>query len=415
MTPANVCLVWDADYPWDVRLEKCARSLTEHGHHVAIVARNRARQESRATLPEGEVHRMPPWRALPRALDDRLSFPAFFNPRWARLIRRVAVGHAANIIVCRDLPLAPTAIWVARRLGLPMVLDMAEHYPAMMQALWDSGTKRPWDVVVRNPRAVAAVERWVLPRVDHVLVVVEENRDRLVALGVPAERVTVVSNTPPLSRVRDQAAVSNRGLDAPLALVYLGLLEAPRGVGVVLHGVRHCIDVGIPVTLQVIGAGREGNAFRALVRQLDLERHVEFTGRLPHQEALAAMRRADIGLVPHEPNESWNMTIPNKLFDYMAAGLPVLSSDAIPAARIVRQTGCGLVFDYRNVDSLAAAVARLRDPQTRLRYGTQGLAAARHTYHWECDADRMLGVVATLTDITPRGKKGLTIPLRWRV
>ena len=54
-------------------------------------------------------------------------------------------------------------------------------------------------------------------------------------------------------------------------------------------------------------------------------------------------RTMDVGLVPHHADEAWNTTIPNKLFDYMAAGLPVISSDARPCARILRSTGAGLI------------------------------------------------------------------------
>ena len=93
----------------------------------------------------------------------------------------------------------------------------------MMRGLWETGVHRPTDVLVRNPAATAAVERWVLKRIDHVLVVVEESGERLRALGVPDECVTVVSNTPSLSRLRELSPrVHMQG--KPIELIYLGLL-----------------------------------------------------------------------------------------------------------------------------------------------------------------------------------------------
>ena len=86
-----------------------------------------------------------------------------------------------------------------------------------------------------------------------------------------------------------------------------------------------------------------------------------FRGWVPNAVALEALAKARVGVVPHWKNESWDTTIPNKLFDYMAAGLAVVTSDATPAARVVSSTGCGLVFRDRNPGSLADALRRLQD------------------------------------------------------
>src|ERR1700741_3616036 len=80
-----ICKVWDADYPWDVRVEKVARSLTDAGHEVHLVARNRGRLSRYEQLPEAHVHRLRPL-PIGRRLDSATMFPAFFNPRWAAAI-----------------------------------------------------------------------------------------------------------------------------------------------------------------------------------------------------------------------------------------------------------------------------------------------------------------------------------------
>src|SRR5207237_47666 len=92
-------------------------------------------------------------------------------------------------------------IAVARRLGIPVVLDMAENYPAMLRSRRSTGRVKPWDIVMRNPGLAHLIERWVVERVDAILVVVEESRDRLTALGVPGDRITLIYNTPPLTRL----------------------------------------------------------------------------------------------------------------------------------------------------------------------------------------------------------------------
>ncbi len=385
----RICKVWDGDYPWDVRVEKVARSLTEAGHEVHIVARNRQRRIAHERLVEAQVHRLKPWSLLSNRLDAMATFPAFFNPRWIAAILRTARATRAEIMMVRDLPLAPTAIWVARVLNIPVVLDMAENYPAMMRSLWDAGVHRRTDVLVRNPAIVTAVERWVLARVDHTLVVVEESRDRILALGVRAERVTVVGNTPPISRLEELPARVHTNGDQ-LELIYLGLLEAPRGIGVLVDAMARARATGLRARLTVLGEGRERRNFEERARALGLDdTTVRFLGRIPYGDAVKLLQSADVGVVPHAANESWNTTIPNKLFDYMAGGLAVLTSDAKPAARVVRENAAGLIFRDTDPADCASAIERLADREFRARCGASGRRAVVERFHWELDAARM--------------------------
>jgi glycosyltransferase involved in cell wall biosynthesis len=385
----SICKVWDAEYPWDVRVQKISRSLRDAGHTVHLVARNRSHRPVLEELPEATLHRMPPWTWAPRAVDAASMFPAFFNPRWISLIRRVVATARCDILLCRDLPLAISCIAVGRAHRIPVVLDMAENYPAMIRAMWSARRARPLDVVTRNPLAVKLVERWVLRRVDGILVVVEESAQRLVARGVPSESIALVGNTPPLARLGAEPAQHGDG-GRPLDLVYLGLLEAPRGVGTLLDAVAHLAARRIPVRLTVIGDGRDAPLFHEQAGRLGLrEPVVTFRGRLPNELALQELRKANVGIIPHWKNESWDTTIPNKLFDYMAAGLAVITSDTVPAARIVTTTQSGLCFADRNPVDLAAKIEQLRAAEPRRHMAERGRYAVRTAYHWERDADRM--------------------------
>jgi glycosyltransferase involved in cell wall biosynthesis len=389
-----VCHVWDAEYPWDVRVEKISQVLTEAGHAVHIVARNRSADSVTERLPEGMVHRLAPWRWTPRWLNAVSMFPAFFNPRWIRAIARTARGVRADVILCRDLPLAIPAILAGRNLGIPVILDMAENYPAMLQSQRDAGPRRLTDVLVRNPALARLVERWVLPRVDGVLVVVEESRARLIAEGLAPERVTVVSNTPPLGRLVESRVVQEPRERAPLRIVYLGLMEGVRGVRVLLDAAALLARQGILFQLTLYGDGKDLLRLRAQARALGLtESQADFRGRVSNAHALAALSAMDVGVIPHVADESWHTTVPNKLFDYMAAGLAVVTSDARPAARIVRETGAGFVYQHSDASELARALAALADREVRLACASRGQAAVRETYHWEQDSERLFGML----------------------
>lgn len=384
----RIAYVWDADYPWDVRTEKICRTLVDAGYDVDIIARNRQWRATDEVLAEGTVRRMPPWRVLGRSMDGALSFPAFANPRWLWLLHRQFRERRPDAVIVRDLPLGPAALWMARAEGIPVLLDMAENYPAMIRDVWDSGRAGRMDWLLRNPRAVEWVEQYLLPRVDHVITVVEESAERVVAMGVPARQVSVVSNTPPRARVAPARAPRKPG---PLRLTYLGLMEVPRGIREVLESAAALQQEGRVFELLLIGDGRDRTQFESYASSLGLAAPtVRFTGALPNAEALRLVGESDVGLVPHHAVESWNTTIPNKLFDYMAAGLVVVSSDAIPADRIVRSTGAGVVFKSRDSADLTVQLRSLFDESVRARMADAGMEAVRHRYNWEYDTAVLL-------------------------
>ncbi len=391
MPDLSIVYVWDSEYPWDIRTEKSCLALSDAGHRVHIVARNRRRQPLVERLPEGTVHRMRPWKWAGRA-DAALSFPAFLNPRWRSLIARVSREVRADVILVRDLPLCPVAISVGRRLRVPVILDMAEHYPAMMRALRETGRHQALDWLVRNPTIVEAVERNCIARVDHILVVAEEMAARLASMGVDQSRMTLVRNTPMLVSTA-VAPTQPRRDGKPILLVYLGLLEVVRGIHEVIDAVALLRDSTARCTLLLIGSGRDEQLFRSRAAARGLAaKDVQFAGYVTYARAMEMVAAADIGVLPLHRNEHMDTTVPNKLFDYMNAGLPVVTSDTIPSARIVRAEGAGVVFQAQSAESLADAIRALGDSDVRASVGARGRKAVERCYNWTYDASSLVHV-----------------------
>src|SRR6185503_3870989 len=124
--------------------------------------------------------------------------------------------------------------------------------------------------------------------------------------------------------------------------------------------------------LRIIGSGRDEAQFREQARQADVTDSVEFLGWLDYGKALNELAHCDVGLVPHHATASWQTTIPNKLFDYMSLGKPVIVSNARPTERIVTEERCGLVFADQDARSLAEAIVAMGDPSLREACGRQG-------------------------------------------
>ena len=237
--------------------------------------------------------------------------------------------------------------------------------------IFEAHRQRPLDYALRNPAAVAVVERYCLTRAARVWVVIDEMAERLVRLGVPADRIDLVSNTPPRKRAEADSPVRTRKPGEPLTLVYLGLLEISRGLGESLDAVALLRADGCAVRCTIVGNGRDAEIFRRQAHALHFgDESVRFLGYVDRETALAtAVREADIGVLPNHMNEAWNTTIPNKLFDYMAEALPVLSSSVAPFARIAREDAGGRGVRGRQCAfaGRCSSAAGRRGPSRRMR------------------------------------------------
>ncbi len=272
-------------------------------------------------------------------------------------------------------------------------MDMAEAYPDMIRNVWLFGPRKVRNLVIRNPFFADLVERWTVRHLDKILVVVEESADRLQRMGVPASRIALVSNTPVPGRFEEPRPDSAVG---SLSLLYIGLLGRSRGMEIALRGLAEYIRRGKQATLTIGGTGVAEASLKRLTRRLGLTEHVQFLGWVPPEAHPGLLAGASVGLVPHRRCPHWDVTIPNKLFDYMAAGLPVLVSDPPPIKRVVEETGSGLVYQDDDPNGFATVLEAMEDPGTRLEMAARGRAAVQERYNWEVDSRALLAAVAEL-------------------
>ena len=389
----KIGIIWKNDFPWDVRVEKIARSLLAIGHDVYILSANTQRRARYETLDGMGIRRLP---ATPsRWLNAVISIPFYLNPFWFLFASQVVRRERIDLIIVRDLPLILVGLWLKRSFRVPLILDMAENYPAMYREALDIGGWRACVyLIAKNPKIMEFVERQTLGSVDHILVVVEESAERLMRLGIPGGRLSVVSNTPRLEDL-DRPAILEHRPHSWLQLIYTGLVQEARGLEVVVRALLLLRERGLDVRFRIVGGGNYLSRLVEMVREKGLQDAVEFTGWVAHQEVASHVNDADVGVIPHPKNDHTDTTIPNKLFDYMACGRPVVVSSAAPLERIVTQERCGLVFTAGSPENLADVLARISaDGAAREEMGRNGAKAVRRRFHWERDAGALRDAVA---------------------
>jgi len=385
--------VWDSDYPWDIRVSKICQTLISNGVEMHLVCRNKFRRPNEEIYGGIYLHRIPSIPVYYGKLNDILGFPLFFSPLWLNRIYTMAKLHSVNFIIVRDLPMALAAVAVGKARKIPVILDMAECYPELIRLIWRFEPIKIANYIVRNPFIADIVEQIVINTIDHIWVMIEESRVRLLRKGVHESKISIVSNTPVYKRFVNATPSfpgTMRKHEGDLVLLYVGFVNFSRGLDTVIESLSILVQKKKNVVLIIIGTGTAEQNLKDKAKALHVENNVEFEGWIDNDTIPEYILSSDICLVPHHKCSHWGHTIPNKLFDYMAAGKPVLVSDVAPMERIVTENDCGLVFRSGSAESLAKNLVGLTDRELRDKLGQNGKRAVYSEYNWDKDSLSML-------------------------
>lgn len=390
----NICFVYQSNYPWDIRVQKIARSLTNAGHNLTIVSSNELGKERQESTDEAEVIRLPSLLKGPHVINEILNFPLFFNPLWINTIKDTVVKKHVDLIIVRDLPLALTACKVGEKFNIPVIMDMAECYPELLRSIWQFGAGSFIKYFTHNPKLGDIVERRAIRKLDHIIAMIEESKIRLEKMGCDKDKVSIVSNTPPISKFVATNITDHQSNDETIRICYAGWINKGRGVDKAIEGVSEFVKTNDKnIHLDVFGDGDAMDLCKELIRDGKLEDVVKLHGWVDQEVVVEHTQLSHIGLVSHRVCSHWNNTIPNKLFDYMASGLPILTSNAIPAKRIVNEEQCGAVYVDDDKKSFSDALSHLVSRDERIRMGNNGVNAVKRRYHWEYDEAQLLKIV----------------------
>lgn len=383
--PLKIAMLLTNPFRPDPRVLKEAESLAALGHEVTVICWDRAAElQAEETLPSGaRILRVQNVRSAygvgPRQLLRLLRF-------W-RAARRM-LGHCRpDLVHCHDFDTLPAGLWWRGFRRRPVVYDAHEYYADMCKPQLRGVSGALLYHLIRLIERLAA-------RMASAIVTVDENLGAIYR-GLH-RRVIIIGHYPRRALALNSAPVFTRG---ELTLLYVGRLSVDRGLLIYAELVRALRQQGLPARLRLAGAfnsSLEEAQFRQ--RCENLQHAVELIGWVPYRDVPALLREADVGLALLQPEPYYVAAIPVKLFEYMAAGLPVLISNFPAVAEIVKASDCGALLDPTDV---AAAAERVRHwwehREEARRLGENGRQAVLQKYNWEELMQRLAQVYEQLT------------------
>lgn len=352
---ARVLMIAYTTYVHDARVKRHAQALAARGDQVDLLCLH----NSQNGLDHGvnviglNIRR---YRGSSRASYLRSYLRFFAAATWQAFVR--GRRHRYDLaLVCTMPDLAVLCAMPARLMGAKVVLDIHDTMPELYRDKF--GGRRG----ALGAKLLRLQERASAGLADRVLAVHEPHRQRLIAAGIAADKISVVLNVPdphifaPLPR---SAANGER-----FTIVCHGTMAPRLGVEVAIEAMARLRERLPGARLRLIGGGDYVEGLRQRVAQRGLAPWVEFHAPVPLEALPELLNQADVGLVPNRKSSATDLMLPVKLMEYAALGIPVVAA-RLRTIEYYFDEQAVRFFSPGDADELAAALAELQArPQLR--------------------------------------------------
>ncbi len=367
VNPPTILMLLTNAYDPDPRVRQEALALIGMGCRVRLIAWDRDIKASRSELTEGiEVERV-----FLRSSHGRGSTQLVFYAALYLKMFWMAAKVSFDAIHCHDLDTLPLGFIVGKLKRKPIVYDAHESFPDML----GSNVNR----LVR--RGLVWIENFLIRRTDLLITVGEKLRRHFAERG--ARRSVVVGNWKRLedySRSDEQNLQVRRRLgiaDKAIVIVCITQLLTDRKIEELLDAIETCPDCHLVI-------GGKGVLENQVAQRAANNPRIHYVGFVQVSEIPAYTCAGDLvyyGFDPDNPNARYSA--PNKLFEALAAGRPLITGDFGEIAEVVRSASCGVILPKYSVDEIRKALAAMCDVDLRRSMADKARRFGRQLMNWE--------------------------------
>lgn len=308
-------------------------------------------------------------------------------------LHALARGGHFDVIIASSPPFLPhvsAAVLTALR-GTPLVLEIRDLWP---DYLMEFGMLPN----LQARQALFGLERWLLGRADHTVVVTESFRERVITKGAPRHQTDVIPNGVELSQYYADPSVRERPLferrPDEFIVGYLGTFGRGQGLVQVIRAAAQVAARDCKVRFVLVGDGPEMPLIRQELTASGLQ-NVSIHPPIARSDTRAFYNSCDVCLVPLAPIPIFNETVPSKIFEVMACERPLVASVSGEGGQIVERSRGGIRVDPGDADALARAILAFRVMTDTERSGMGRRARAYVAEHYDRTrlADKYLSIL----------------------
>lgn len=314
------------------------------------------------------------------------------EPGFEREVLNFSDKLKPDFVHAHDLPNLELGIKIADKHSVPLIYDAHELYPQQYFA----------NKVMQSN--LANKEKEIIGKADAVIAVNDQCRDILINHYSDIKHITVITNAANTPRAFSGKEIvrlwhQQFNLDASVKImVFQGTINPVRNIDELVHSLPSLPE---DIHLGFITFRKDIDYYKRLSEKLNVSHRVHYVLEVPWEEVFEWLIAADAGIMPYQPNNlNAKISSPNKLFEFVVAGLPIIgSSELVNVEKAINQYGLGVCHKLSDVDSYVRAINEMFNKEkggsSRFK---QNVLNVKHLFSWEQEELRLLELYSRLSN-----------------
>ena len=285
--------------------------------------------------------------------------------------------HRANLLLSNDLDTILPNYFISRLKGQKLIFDSHEYYTETPELVNRPRVQRVWK----------RIEGFTVPKLGKMITVCDSIADLFCEkYGV---EVQVIRNIPPRKALPPKGDKTALGLptDKHLLILQGSGINIQRGAEELVQAMSlldNCF-------LMIIGGGDVLPILKQMVEELKIADRVRFFPRMPYAQMMSYTQLAELGFcLDKDTNLNYRFSLPNKLFDFIQAGVPIVASHLTEIEKIIRKYDLGLFIENHEPETIAATIREALSDEARRERWKQNLSVAARDLCWENEEQKLL-------------------------
>lgn len=387
----KIGMILDQVFPPDPRVENEAITLIDSGHEVFLFCLTYGHEKFFENISGIQVYRY-----KTNKLEYKFSALSYDMPFYKKMMKP-KIDHfirntGVEILHIHDITIAGAVFSSNKKHQLKIVLDLHDNIPENMK-FYPHLSKFPGKYII-NPKKWKREEERFIKKADRVITVSPSFvKDVIMRTGIKNKDIVLVPNTVRKSFFKE-ANISekiNQKYSNQFVVLYLGDTHLRRGLLTAIRATKILSNQIENFKLVIVGKNTTDYILKEEVKQLNIESYVDFEGWQDVSLFPSYIVSSNLCISPLNRSIQHDVAYPNKIFQYMSFGKPVLVSNATAQKEIIERANAGLVHEEKNENDFSKKVLELyHNKEKSKQLGVHGKKFIENEFSWEITSQALI-------------------------